>query len=226
MNVKEYREKELNLFVIANSIAVIFINHIVPISVFYNPDNVNLLFSTLSLSIFTGVTYAYVLVFDAIVPSNWKYKIAHMGMKLPGETVFSDIQAGKYKNDKRVVKEKITEKYQDIYATLSKDLSGKGKRKYKARYENEKWFSIYRIHEDELKVQVANKDYLMCRDMAVSVIVLLVIYLIAMVSIRFIEFHVSTILYLLIAYILCVIASINKSKQFVITTIICDVYHK
>lgn len=64
----------------------------------------------------------------------------------------------------------------------------------------------------------------MCRDMATSTILMLIVYLMLSLIFNLIIFNSKAIIYLLVVYLICVIAARTKSKRFVKTVIACDIH--
>ena len=108
--------------------------------------------------------------------------------------------------------------YPKLYAEMPSN------KKERREYENNKWYSIYRKHENETKIQVLQRDYLLCRDMAVSLLVILTIYLVMIALTDIIQLQSKVVMYILILFVICVIAANVKAKRFVSTVIASDVH--
>ena len=62
------------------------------------------------------------------------------------------------------------QKYNQIYANMPTD------RKEREKYENAQWYRLYRDCKNENKILIANRDFLLCRDITIITLMLLIIY--------------------------------------------------
>lgn len=174
-NLKNYREKELKNYVIGNALMILVLlglfNTLFNIKMDETSSNILLTLGSelISAGIFSSILYTYVFIFDAIIPGNWKDLICNLYRPLAGEVVFEEIK--EKLNDKRFTKDAALQKYANIYEKLD-NLVGKEKRKAS----NSAWYSIYLKHENETKIFISQRDYLLCRDLCVSTLYIGLLY--------------------------------------------------
>jgi hypothetical protein len=222
MNIKDYREKELKAFVIANILVLFYLTGIITFDGIVENDSYMQLFITIINSgLFSSIIYAMVMVLDSIISDKIKKIIIFWWMPMPGETIFSNIRINT--KDNRFTVEEATTAYREIYDNMP---LGKDKKKNRRNYENSKWYGLLCQHESEIKVMVIHRDFLMCRDMAVSAIMMILVYLGLSVPMQLIIFDRKAIIYLFVMYMVCMVASRVKSKRFVKTVIACDLHPK
>ena len=75
-------------------------------------------------------------------------------------------------------------------------------------------------------VLVSNRDYLLCRDMTVSTVVIFVLYFVMVFLFGVFEFKFESLLYLLLIFILTNWATRQKGKRYVNNVIVCDLNEK
>ena len=205
MNIKDYREKELKTLVIANILVILCLNELITFEGILEENSyMKLLVTIINSGLFAAIIYTMVTVFDCMISSKLKRYIVFWWFPMPGETIFSDIKTDA--KDERFTSAEAIEAYQDIYNNLP---SGK-----KA------------CHQYETKVLVAHRDYLMCRDMATVIGVMLFLYMIFSFAMKLITFDKKAVIYLGAVYFVCMIAARAKSKRFVKTVIVCDLHPK
>ena len=95
-------------------------------------------------------------------------------------------------------------------------------RDHKYRYENSAWYKIYNRYRDNKMVYVANRDYLVCRDMTSSTVVILVLYFIFSIVLQLVPFKIECVIYLVIMFLATNIATRTKGERMVNNVIICD----
>lgn len=217
MNIKDYREKELKTLVIANILVILCLNELITFEGILEENSyMKLLVTIINSGLFAAIIYTMVTVFDCMISSKLKRYIVFWWFPMPGETIFSDIKTDA--KDERFTSAEAIEAYQDIYNNLP---SGK---KACHQYENSKWHELLRQHESETRVLVAHRDYLMCRDMATVIGVMLFLYMIFSFAMKLITFDKKAVIYLGAVYFVCMIAARAKSKRFVKTVIVCDLH--
>ena len=75
-------------------------------------------------------------------------------------------------------------------------------------------------------VFVSNRDYLLCRDMTVSTVVIFILYFVMVFSFHVFEFKIESVLYLLLIFIITNWATRQKGKRYVNNVIVCDLNEK
>ena len=205
MNIKDYREKELKTLVIANILVILCLNELITFEGILEENSyMKLLVTIINSGLFAAIIYTMVTVFDCMISSKLKRYIVFWWFPMPGETIFSDIKTDA-KDERFTSAEAIEACHQ---------------------YENSKWHELLRQHESETKVLVAHRDYLMCRDMATVIGVMLFLYMIFSFAMKLITFDKKAVIYLGAVYFVCMIAARAKSKRFVKTVIVCDLHPK
>jgi len=219
MNIKDYREKELKTLVISNILVILCLNGLITFDGILEENSyMKLLITIINSGLFAAIIYTMVSVFDCMISSKLKRYIVFWWCPMPGETIFSDIKTDA--NDERFTSLEAIEAYQDIYNNLPSE------KKACYQYENSKWHDLFRQHESEPKVLIAHRDYLMCRDMATITGLMVFLYTIISLVMKVLTFNKKTVIYLVVVYLVCMIAARVKSKRFVKTVIACDLHQK
>lgn len=215
MNIKDYRENELKIFVIANILVVLcLIGTITFDGVIEESSYMQLIITIINSGLFSSIIYAMVIVCDCMISNEIKKIIVFWWSPMPGETVFTDIKDNT--KDLRFTTSDVIKAYSEIYDNIPSD------KKSRRQYENSKWYKLLLKHESENKVLVAHRDYLMCRDMSTMTILMIIVYILLSTILKLIIFDKKAIIYLLVVYIVCMSATRVKSKRFVKTVIACD----
>lgn len=217
-NIKTYRENELKKYVIANIIVIFFITGTISFEgIINNNSYMKLLITGINSTLFSSVIYSLVTVGDCVISNKLKRYFVFWWFPMPGETIFSEIKMGI--NDGRFTSYEAKKIYKKIYKKLPKD------KKKCYEYENSKWYGLLQKYENEMKVMVTNRDYLMCRDMTSSTILMIIVYFAISFVLKLIAFKMKALLYLCFMYFLCKFATIGKSKRLVNTVIACDIHN-
>lgn len=219
-DIKDYRDKELKLYALANIFVIIYIEKIITIGGLLNQnDKSMILFVTIvNSALFLSILYIFVLLSDCLFSESIKNKIIYFGGHLPGETIFSRMKI-KVK-DIRFTQQQVLERYKIIYDNMP------NQRHSKYRYENVAWYTIYSRYKDNKMVYVSNRDYLVCRDMASSTVVILILYSIFSVALQLIPFKIECVIYLAVMFIVTNVATRTKGERMVNNVIICDLQAK
>lgn len=217
MNIKDYREKELKTFVIANILVILSLNGLITFNSILEENNyMKLLIAIINSSLFASIIYTLVTVCDCMVSSELKRYIVFWWYPMPGETIFSDIKIDS--KDRRFISAEAIESYKDIYNNLPSEKNAR------RQYENSKWHDLLRKHESETKVLIAHRDYLMCRDMTTIIVFMIFVYTLLSFVIKLITFDKKAVIYLAVVYLVCMLTTRVKSKRFVKTVIACDLH--
>ena len=193
-DIKDYRDKELKLYALANILVIIYIEKIITI------------------------LYIFVLLSDSLFSESMKNRIVYFWGHLPGETVFSRLK--NEVRDIRFTQQQVLEQYKNIYENMPNDC------KSRYRYENSEWYAIYNKYRDNKMVYNSNRDYLICRDMATSTVVILLLYFIFSVVLKLIPFKLGCVIYLIVMFFVTNIATRTKGERMVNNVIICDLQKK
>lgn len=221
-NIKDYREKELKDYVAGNVLVIMLITGLLEaLSAEAAGDAAGALLEIgkelLSAGVISSVFYVYVFIFDSVIPGNWKDSICSLNRALPGETIFEDIAEGKIK-DRRFTGEEAGRKYGAVYGDI-KSRFGKDRREAS----NSAWNKIYKAHENEPKVYVSNRDYLLCRDMCVATLWITIMYVVLSV-LSITPFSCQVIFLLIIEALITNTAMRGKQKRFACNVIAADIH--
>jgi hypothetical protein len=213
-NLKNYRNKELSYYIIANIAALLLLLDFFHFSQF--EDNIQIteiISNILNVSIISSIIYVFTFIADGLFNSD--IKIWLIGGHSPGEKIFSKIQNGTF--DKRFTCEEAQKIYSKIYELLPKE------KKDKFVYENAEWYKIYNKYREVKMIMVSNRDFLLCRDIYFSTIVNIIIYLGLTFIFKTIVFDWRYIVYLSVMLILSNFGTRNKGSRFVSNVIALDI---
>lgn len=211
MNIKDYKDKEINMYILGIVFLYVYISN----SFRIDNDKIMYINQLIGTALSSGIIYLFTYLSDAIVSSYFKDKIIYLFgiISKPGGCVFSNIQ--KNCKDDRISKEKANKIYKDIYANMPKDANERKK------YENSKWYDIYSKHREEKMIQISNREYLMTRDFVFLTISMLSIY--EILSIFKLTIWDCKFVILLVMLICTNLISTNiKAKRFVYNVIALD----
>lgn len=222
MNIKDYREKELKAFIIGNILVLMIASRIVDLnSVIGVSDGMNVI-TEVSKNLFSGgviasIFYSFFIVVDALVPSVMKTKLSNLFRVQPGEKIFETIK-DKDNCDNRFTKDEALKKYADVYESLALEKS-KDKRK---NMSNAAWYKIYVKYETNKKIEILNRDYLLCRDMNIATLWTIIFYFL-MIVLRIFILDWRILLLLFVEVIATLISTHNKQWRFAYTVIATDI---
>ena len=216
-DIKDYRNNELKNYVIGNIVLVLYFSGIFD-NLFLADINSNLnIWKTLIESaLVSSIIYIYVFLLDSLIPGDIKQKMAyfHIG-KLPGYTIFTKMKQNN--KDDRFTHADIMKKYASIYNNMPAE------KKKKEKYENAEWYKLYNNYKNESKILIANRDFLLCRDITIITIMLIIIYLI-LVILKIIVFSKNIVVVMLIELIVSNISMRGKAKRLAYNVISEDIY--
>lgn len=216
--MKDYREKELKWYIFAYLFLMIGISSPGLITSGSN-DWFGSIEKLLSSSLLAGVICSLAFVFDCLYTAELKDLLLCLGFTtLPGKTVFTRISKDKI-SDMRIDVNEAKEKYKDVISALPSDKKGKKK------YENTKWYSLSRIHEDDPRVKTAHRDYLLSRDLYTTTITMFVLTAAGM-GFKVIQFSWIPVAYLIAMLILTNVATHFRAHRFVNSVIAVDMNPK
>lgn len=218
--IKNYKEKELKLFVIANIGIVLILSNSLHLDDCLNQINSVSLITIVNTSLFSGIIFAFIVFFDLFIGSSFKMKTVYYWCNKPGETIFSDLKNGKYSSDNRFNIEDVKRKYANIFQKIG---SGSYNKKELSQYQNKEWYRIYSKHITSDRIKATHRDFLLSRDMSVSMSILFVLYLMSAIFFEFICLSWKSVIYISVVYVLCVVATRVKGRRFVATTIAVDI---
>lgn len=216
-NIKEYRRDELKSYVIGNILLFLFLSGVLDTAVFAELNNYYNLFGVIVQSaIFSSVIYIYVFLLDSIIPGNYKFQIAYLPFgKMPACTIFSEME--KSIKDNRFTQEEALKKYAEIYEKMPEDEVERD------NYENSRWYSIYKKYENVEKIYIANKDFLLCRDITIITLMLAILYGCSCV-LHLLPFSWEIIVLLIVEYVITNAAMRGKGKRLAYNVITEDIH--
>lgn len=215
-DIKDYRSNELKYFVIANIIALLYLGKVINVQLVANDGTYsNLIVTVINSALFSSTIYILVLILDALVPTKIKNVIVYWFFPLPGQVVFSNWK--RKGQDERISQKNFLKYYEKIYENMP------SKEKLR-QYENVEWYKLYIKYEKEDKVFSSHRDYLMLRDMTVSTVVMLILYIVMGTIGEIIPVCRNGVSYLVVMYIITNIATHSRGKRFVNNVFACDIY--
>ena len=215
-DIKDYRSNELKYFVIANIIALLYLGKVINVQLVANDGTYsNLIVTVINSALFSSTIYILVLILDALVPTKIKNVIVYWFFPLPGQVVFSNWK--RKGQDERISQKNFLKYYEKIYENMP------SKEKLR-QYENVEWYKLYIKYEKENKVFSSHRDYLMLRDMTVSTVVMLILYIVMGTIGEIIPVCRNGVSYLVVMYIITNIATHSRGKRFVNNVFACDIY--
>ena len=216
-DIKDYRNNELKNYVIGNILLVLYFS-----GIFDNlftldiNSNLNIWKTLIESALVSSIIYIYVFLLDSLIPGDIKQKVAyfHIG-KLPGYTIFTKMKQNN--KDDRFTHADIVKKYASIYSNMPVGKKEKGK------YENAQWYKIYNNHKNESKILIANRDFLLSRDLTIITIMLIIIYFI-LIGLKIIVFSKTIVTVMLIELIVSNISMRGKATRLAYNVISEDIY--
>ncbi|TDW13225.1 hypothetical protein EDD63_14319 [Breznakia blatticola] len=165
MNIKDYREKELKMFVLACILLFVsltqsfLLNDVVVLEVFIK---------ILNTSIISSSIYLMSFVADSLLTSQFKENLIYIfGLYTkPGSEIFTKIEENN--NDNRISTKKALKYYKKIY----EDMPNADKNK--KDYQNSCWYSIYSNYRNVKMIEISHRDFLLCRDIFCMTFILIV----------------------------------------------------
>jgi len=211
-NLKNYRDKELRYYIIANIAVLLLLLDFFHFSQF-EIQIIEIISNFIKISIISSMVYVLTFIADGLFSSD--LKILLIGGHSPGKKIFSKIQNSTF--DERFTCEEAQKIYSKIYESLPKE------KKDKFRFENAEWYKIYNKYREVKMIMVSNRDFLLCRDIYFSTIVNIIIYLGLTFVLKTIVFDWRYIGYLTVMLILSNLGTRNKSRRLVNNVIALDI---
>lgn len=222
MNIKDYREKELKAFIIGNILVIMVVSGIVNMNSVLGVSDSKDVMTEVFKNLFSGgmvssIFYSFYIVFDCLVPSEWKAILSNLFRPLEGELIFDDIKKQKHK-DRRFTTKDALNKYCNVYQDLEAETNQAKRRKIS----NSAWYKVYVKYQENKKIEILQRDYLLCRDMNIATLWTIIFYCI-MIAVGISAIDWRTIMLLLIEISLTLLATNNKQRRFVYTIIASDI---
>ena len=96
-------------------------------------------------------------------------------------------------------------------------------KKQKRKYENAQWYKIYNNYKNESKILIANRYFLLSRDLTIITIMLIIIYFI-LIGLKIIVFSKTIVTVMLIELIVSNISMRGKATRLAYNVISEDIY--
>jgi len=216
--MKEYRQKEMKCLVVAYSLLLLLLCT----KVFDEVDITQISKYEKVFSVFEGITvssilYMLVLIGDMVISANHKDKLIGLFfIPRAGCTVFSRIKNNKI-SDMRFDNTDAIKKYKSIINDIP------SKKFMRHKFENAKWYSIYKKNAEEPSIIQTQMDYLMCRDLNIETFEYLIVYFVCVVIFSdYIHWSWKFFLFLLFMLVVTNLSTHNKMNRFVNTVIAVD----
>lgn len=210
--MKNYRDNELKCLLIVLSALILLFGTDLLSSEAISSEIITIAGNIL----FTSVLSLSAFLIDCSIGTQSKNKLVGLFfIKLPGEKIFSRIKNNKIKDERF-----LSSDAKDMYLSIIENIPDDDK-KYK--YENAKWYSIYKKYEGDGAIAQSQRDYLACRDMFVTTISFTVLYIIVCPISELIVFSWKLLLILCVILALSNTATHIKMNRFVNTVIATDI---
>lgn len=159
--LKEYDNK-LIFFIIFNIIVSFYFN---------NPNTFTNNYGIISIILTTSFFYLPIYLVKNIFPREWKFRILYPQNESHrfAYGVFSRLKFGKLKYDKKLIDLELILKKYDMPKTKLK--------------EDDLWYEIYEKHKDKNKIHDQNKQFLMCRDYTIIILIITITFIILYLTI-------------------------------------------
>lgn len=226
-NIKNYRSNELKSYVIGNILVILLFstNFLTPLTSASNTCKLSIsYFSEGFYSILlSSIIYIYVFIFDSVVTAEIKYNICFVFRGLPAEKIFSELKCNS--KDIRFTPEQVYNKYSEIYSKLDEINQSNCSKEIKKRkamiFENSKWYKIYCKYKNNNIIIVANRDFLLCRDVCTATIFIGIIYFVLNL-VDAINFNYFVPIFIIVEFLLSMLATVNKGKRLAYDVIALD----
>lgn len=215
-NIKDYRKDELRAYVIGNILVGMYVYGWFTLETM----NDNAWIALLDSAIVSTFLYIFVYMLDTLISADWKDKLVYLFTGRPGDTIFTRIKEKDI--DSCFTKEQAQVKYADIYAEIDKLSCTKEKQKY----ENSQWYGLYKKHENEGTVFVAQRDFLLNRDMSFMTLNMLFIYLVVSLLFGAIAFSWKVLVFLIMEIVVTNLAARGRAGKFARNVIAADIWEK
>ena len=217
IDIKDYRNNELKNYVIGNILLVLYFSGM--FDKIFSQDinsNLNIWGIVIESALISSIIYIYVFLLDSMIPGDIKQKIAyfHIG-KLPGYTIFTKMKEGE--KDDRFTQSDVMKKYSQIYTNMPVN------KKEREKYENAQWYKMYKDCRNENKILIANRDFLLCRDITIITMMLLILYFI-LTSLKIIVFSKIIAIIIVVELIVSNISMRGKARRLAYNVISEDIY--
>ena len=218
MLMKDYRKDELKTYVIGNILIIVMFSGLFKIFFSLSDGTIDIISKLLGSALLSSILYIYVFILDSFIPSKLKDFVVYFPCGRPGDKIFEKIREKEI--DPRFTHEDAMTKYQDIY----KELDLISDRKKKHVFQNSKWYGIYQSIEENPTVILAQKDFLLNRDMCIITVVILILYVLISRISKIYPIKGGALMWMLAEILLTNIAAKGKAERFALNVIAKDIH--
>lgn len=211
-NLKEYRDKELKWFLLANSLLMLIGSGILD---YGDMESISIsdISSLLSVTAVSSAIYIYTFILDSLLPSRVKVFLVFLWKRQPSCTIFTDMER-KFGDD-RFKLEEAKKKYSKIYERIKSEPSSFD--------QTPLWYEIYNKHRNNTIVFGSNRDYLLLRDMHSQTIVTMLAYILLWWFSGLLSFSWKFVVYLVIMIVCLNIGARVQGQKMVYNVLSIDV---
>lgn len=211
-NLKEYRDKELKWFLLANIILMLVGSGVLD---FGGVESISIsdISSLFGITAVSSAIYIYTFILDSVLPSRVKVFLVFLWKHQPSCTIFTDMEQ-KFQDD-RFKLEDAKKKYSQIYERIKSEPSSFD--------QTPLWYEIYNKHRNNTIVFGSNRDYLLLRDMHSQTIVTILAYILLWWFSGLLTFSWKFVIYLAIMTVCLNISARVQGKKMVYNVLSVDV---
>ena len=214
--IKDYRNKELVTYIIANALVLLVVLNILDLkAMLLSSENISKIINSFLV---TSCLSMFAYLGDSILSGDIKDKLVDLWRGRPGGKIFTKIKYNN--NDIRFTTNQALENYENIYLNLPTT----SKERYK--YENSKWYSIYHRYQNVEKIYNANRDYLLCRDMHIATYVITILYIVIGVLSSAVNVTWQCVLCEIVFLLITNVAARQKAERLAYNVIAYDLQQK
>ncbi|GLB46205.1 hypothetical protein WR164_01840 [Philodulcilactobacillus myokoensis] len=214
-NLKDYKQKEIQYFIIANLLVIFTFSTRIDSILYIN--NYRSLINLAPLIGGMGIIYVYFIILDSVISTNIKNLLVFLGnSRLPGNTIFNKLYSKKYK-DFRISIEKLQLFYKDTWNEINEDGN---------ITQNNKFYSFYKNVKNDDLIFYSNKNYLLMRDMNVISFLFMIFYPFIFLLIHFVFYNGWVQMFFVILWVMTLYASHSTGYKFAKNVLISNYYNK
>lgn len=222
-DLKNYRERELKYYAMANMI-IVFLS-ISDVQYYVRCAEQIQNFSSVLLES-TGISilvYLIAFIVDSLYSSRMKsWLLLYFRnsrckcFKMPGELIFIKLKQSK---DPRFEQESINLRYKNIYELMPCDFIKQ------CKFQNHKFYELFHAYENKPRVRGPFIEYLLCRDL-VALTFTCFLFVSTLWAFNIVDICSNIFYFYFFAYIILVVCARNKAKRYVSNVIAEDLYSK
>lgn len=203
-NLKNYKIKEIQYFICANSIIITLFS--TKISHKYFVNNYDFVFSVFTFLGSMGIIYIYSNILDSVLSTKVKNilvfgKIA----KMPGNKALTKLFYKNY-SDFRVSTINLQRFYKNTWKEINQNSQDE-------LYQNKKWYALYIAVRNESIIFFSNSNYLLTRDISVLSIVFVISYPF-LPRFPYIYYNYKVHIYFIVIWIIATYAAHKTGEKF------------